>query len=110
MSDESSSPEPIVLDCELDEPPEKVFRALTDADIIDEWLVPEPHGATRTLLEARPNSIVRYGWQSECEGGVVDSVVTFTITATPSGGTRLILVHGDFTVRQSDPVMMRRAA
>jgi len=95
---------------------EKVWRALTDPDLLAEWLLPvvgmelEP-GAAFTL-KARPQP----GWDGivhcrflEIEAGRrlswrwavgdIDTVVTFTLTPTASG-TRLSLVQSGFRAEQ----------
>jgi uncharacterized protein YndB with AHSA1/START domain len=92
--------------------PEKVWRALTDPVLLAEWLLPvvelklEP-GAAFTFrtqpypgwdgsvncrfLEIEAHRKLSYTW--EVPG--MDTVVTFTLTPTPSG-TRLSLVQSGF--------------
>jgi len=91
----------IVVDCQLDAPPEKVWRALTVPDLLDAWLATGELGAhvDRRLLEAEPNRLIRYGWREDRAGnGDLDSVVTFHLSETDAGGTRLRIVHGDFAI------------
>jgi len=91
----------IVVDCELDAPPGKVWRALTVPELLDAWLAPEAPGARidRRLLAAEPNRSLRYGWREERPGETgVDSVVTFHLVETDRGGTRLRIVHGEFSI------------
>ena len=91
----------IVVDCELDAPPEKVWRALTVPALLDAWLATGDLDARidRRLLEAEPNRLLRYGWREDrADGGDLDSVVTFHLSETDLGGTRLRIVHGDFTI------------
>jgi uncharacterized protein YndB with AHSA1/START domain len=102
----------IAFDFELPQPPEKVWRALTDPALLAEWLLPvtgfslEP-GATFTfrtepqpgwdgivngrLLESEAPRKLSYAWVV----GDMDTVVTFTLAPTASG-TRLSLVHSGF--------------
>jgi uncharacterized protein YndB with AHSA1/START domain len=103
------------LSFEFDLPhsPQKVWRALTDPALLAEWLLPvaalklEP-GAAFTfqtqpypgwdgivncqMLEIEPQKKLSYTW---VVGFGLDTVVTFTLTPTPSG-TRLSLVQSGF--------------
>ena len=100
-------------ECELDAAPERVFEALTDPELVAEWLDTEVPGigeVERTLVEAAPGERVRYRLHSDDGDHAVDSFVTFTLHETPSGGTLVRLTHDAFVVRQSEPVAMRRAA
>lgn len=93
-------------------PPERVWHALTDRDALASWLMdndlrPEV-GATFTMttepapgfdgvvhgeiLEADPPHRLVYTWV----GGAIDTVVAFTLTPTPDGGTHLHLEHSGF--------------
>jgi uncharacterized protein YndB with AHSA1/START domain len=98
---------------ELQHPPEKVWRALTDPELLAEWLLPvidlklEP-GAAFTfktqpypgwdgtvncrVLEIEALRKLSYKW---VVGDMLDTVVTFTITPT-AAGTRLSLVQSGF--------------
>ena len=107
-----SQTESLEFEFDLDHPPEKVWRALTDPELLAEWLLPvvdldlEP-GAAFTF-KARPQP----GWDGivncrflEIDAqrklswrwvvGDIDTVVTFTLTPTASG-TRLSLVQSGF--------------
>ena len=117
MSDAVETPKPhggdIVLDYELDEAPEKVWRALTQPHLVAAWLGPndiapdvghsfvlEPapdKTVACEVVEADPERRLSYRWREANEaGGVVDSTVTFEVTATPLGGSHLRLVHSGF--------------
>jgi uncharacterized protein YndB with AHSA1/START domain len=109
---EPSQTESLAFEFDLRHPPEKVWRALTDPELLAEWLLPvvglelEP-GAEFTLraqpqpgwdgivncrlLEVETQSKLRYKWVV----GDIDTVVTFTLTPTASG-TRLSLVQSGF--------------
>lgn len=103
----------ITVECDVDAPPERVYEALTDPEIVGEWLAAEVPGVgevERTLVEAAPCERVRYLLHSEDGDHSVDSLVTFTLSAAPCGGTRVKLVHDDFCVRRSEPMALRRAA
>lgn len=44
----------LVLERVLDAPPEKVFKACTDAAILSQWFVPKPWSMTDAVVEPRP--------------------------------------------------------
>ena len=48
------------------------------------------------VLESDPHKRLRYSWQSGPASSPLDTVVTWTLTPTPSGGTRLTLEHSGF--------------
>jgi uncharacterized protein YndB with AHSA1/START domain len=97
--------------------PEKVWRALTDPALLSEWLLPtiglqlEP-GSTflfKTqpypgwdgtvnckMLEIEAQRKLSYSW---VVGEMLDTVVTFTLTPTPSG-THMSLVQSGFKPEQ----------
>ena len=107
-----SQTESLSFDFDLHHSPEKVWRALTDPVLLAEWLLPivdlklQP-GAEFTFqaqpqpgwdgivncrfLEIEAHRTLRYAWVV----GDIDTVVTFTLTPTPSG-TRLSLVQSGF--------------
>jgi uncharacterized protein YndB with AHSA1/START domain len=111
-----SQTESISFELELPHPPEKVWRALTDPALLGEWLLPvvelklEP-GAPFTfktqpypgwdgtvncrILEIDAPRKLSYAWAVP----FLDTVVTFTLTPTPSG-TRLSLVQSGFKADQ----------
>jgi uncharacterized protein YndB with AHSA1/START domain len=101
----------VVVETDIEAPPETVWRAFSEPDLAAEWLAPgglstEP-GERFTLdddgrkidcevLEADPARRLRLGWR-ESEGGVA-SEVSFVLTPTPAGGTHLQVVHGPVVV------------
>jgi uncharacterized protein YndB with AHSA1/START domain len=108
--------ESLSFDYDLHHPPEKVWRALTEPALLAEWLLPvvdfELQPAAAFTLKAPPQP----GWDGIVNGrfleieahrklsyswvvGDIDTVVTFTLTATASG-TRLSLVHSGFRADQ----------
>jgi uncharacterized protein YndB with AHSA1/START domain len=92
----SDAPDPVVVDCDLDAPPETVWRALTEPELRARWL--EEADACAEVVEAEPNERLRLAWRERDEAGaLVESDVTFTLTPIFSGGTRLRLVHDGFT-------------
>ena len=48
------------------------------------------------VLEIDPHKRLRYSWRSGPESSPLDTVVTWTLTPTSSGGTRLSLEHSGF--------------
>ena len=112
-----SQTESISFEFDLPHSPEKVWRALTDPVLLAEWLLPvfdlklEP-GAAFTLktqpypgwdgivncriLEIEAQKKISYTW---VVGFGLDTVVTFTLTPTPSG-THLSLVQSGFKPNQ----------
>lgn len=104
--------ESLALEFDLPHPPEKVWRALTEPDLLAQWLLPvvasklEP-GATFTFaappqpgwdgivqcryLEIEAQRKLSYTWVV----GEIDTVVLFTLTPTMAG-TRLSIVQSGF--------------
>lgn len=90
----SRDDDPIVVECDLQEPPEKVWRALTEPELRDAWLTDGEPGVSCEVLETRPERSVRLAWR---DGGPIDSEVSVEITRTDGGGTHLRLVHSVVT-------------
>ncbi|RWQ19531.1 SRPBCC domain-containing protein [Mesorhizobium sp.] len=113
----------IEFECELPEPPEKVWRALTVPDLLAAWMMPndiKPDFGGRfafarpdapiecEILDAEPERLLRYSWRERPAPGntahpldspmdsLMDSIVTFTLDRTVSGGTHLRIVHDGF--------------
>jgi uncharacterized protein YndB with AHSA1/START domain len=104
--------EVLSFEFELSHPPEKVWRALTEPELLSEWLLPvvdarfEPGASFHFMAPPQPgwDGIVScrvvevetyrklsYSWVV----GDLDTVVTFTLYPTESG-TRLTLVQSGF--------------
>ncbi|MEO5322684.1 SRPBCC domain-containing protein [Mesorhizobium sp. CC13] len=115
----------IVVECELEAEPEKVWRALTVPELVSAWLdVPaaddvaaDTTGPVYRIVEALPFSRVRYAWNDD-SAGEPDGFVTFDLAAQPGGGTWLRLTHsaeigrrpaGAAANSNSPPVMARAA-
>lgn len=117
----------IALDEVFPHAPEKVWRALTTAELIGRWLM-APTGfapvkgnrftfQTRAagewdgrihceVLEVVPNERLVYSWRSGHAGNVgygapLDTVVTWTLSGTPEG-TRVRIVHSGFVLPRND--------
>ena len=108
-----SQTESLAFEFDLRHPPEKVWRALTDPELLAQWLLPavglqlEP-GAAFTfktqpypgwdgtvncrVLENQAQRKLSYTW---VVGDMLETVVTFMLTPTASG-TRLSLVQSGF--------------
>jgi uncharacterized protein YndB with AHSA1/START domain len=115
---EASEPRSIVVEYDLPHPPAKVWRALTEPALISKWLMendfraevghrfhfraqPMPHWDGLVQCEVRevePQKRLRFTWVggSKEHGTHLDTQVTWTLTATASGGTLLRLEHAGF--------------
>ncbi len=113
MNDTAVATRTIEVDYDYAYPPEKVWRLLTESELIARWLMPNDfrlevgHSFTfRTdpvpaagfdgivrckVLGFEPLKWLRYSWV----GGPIETVVTWTLTET-AGGTRLHLDHAGF--------------
>src|SRR5215813_13888450 len=111
----------IVVEYDLPQSPEKVWRALTDPTLLAAWLMPNDiraevgHRFTFRaqpvagwdgtvhceVLAVEPNRRLSYSWRggsSEVQGygHAIDTVVTWTVTRKADGGTHLRLDHDGF--------------
>ena len=108
---------PLSFECDLPDPPEKVWRALTEPELLAAWMMPNDIKAQAgsrfafsgpdapiecEVLEAEPGKLLRYSWRERPAKKdadhlpAFDSVVTFTLAGTASGGTHLSIVHDGF--------------
>ena len=105
MSDAIDS---VIVECELPDPPEKVWRALTEPQLVAEWLTDEePVPIERELVLEDPPRLLRYAWR---DGRDVESLVTFELERTSTGGTNLRVVHTGIAEAANAPVCMLKAA
>jgi uncharacterized protein YndB with AHSA1/START domain len=96
----------VVIEKDLPHPPEKVWRALTQPDLIEDWLMKNDFkpvvdhrfklsadwGAVDCqVLAVEPNRTLSYTWAAYG----LESVVTWTLTPT-SAGTHLRMEHSGF--------------
>ncbi len=110
---DTTTPRTILVDYDFPYPPEKVWRVLTESDLIGRWLMPNDFVARvghrftfRTdpmpkfdfdgiihceVLEVEPPRRLRYSWR----GGNLDTIVTWTLTPVATG-TLLELKHAGF--------------
>ena len=107
----------VVVEREMPHPPEKLWRALTQPHLIEEWLMKndfEPAVGHRfnlrgdwggvldcEVLAVEPNRTLSYTWNfaHADEAYRLESVVTFTLTPT-STGTRLRMEQAGFRPSQ----------
>jgi uncharacterized protein YndB with AHSA1/START domain len=97
----------LVIEREMAHPPEKIWRALTQSELVAEWLMkndfqpvvghtftfratpmPQWNGVTDCkVLVVEPNRMLSYSWSSSGEEAVngLKTVVTWTLTPTPNG-------------------------
>ncbi|MHB8812006.1 MAG: SRPBCC family protein [Steroidobacteraceae bacterium] len=117
----------LVFECDFEEPPEKVWRALTQPELLEAWLegddsprqsagdrVTQPASAPDPIerapsveyeiVAAEPHRLLRYRWREReigpgrPDGREVDSIVTVELIPDRAGGTHLRLTHGEFRI------------
>ncbi len=111
----------IIVEYDLPDAPKKVWRALTEPKLLEAWLMPNdirPVVGHRfnfraqpvpgwdgtvycEVLEVVPEQRLVYAWcggsqKLEGYGHELDTVVTWELTPTADGGTRLHLEHSGF--------------
>ena len=106
----------LVIEREMPHPPEKIWRALTETSLIDQWLmsndflpvvghkftfrstpVPGWNGIIDSeVLVVEPNSRLIYSWGTMG----MESAVTWTLTPTP-GGTHVRMEQSGFPSEES---------
>ena len=103
MSNPATETRSVVVEREISFPPEKIWRALTEPHLIEEWLMKNdfrPVGGHSfnlrgdwggvldcEVLAVEPNKSLSYTWNFTHEDPAFDlkSVVTFTLTPTGTG-------------------------
>jgi uncharacterized protein YndB with AHSA1/START domain len=117
MSTTDKDTQTIAVDYDLPHPPEKVWSALTESNLLAAWLMAndfrpvvghrfaftaQPMGdwdgvVHCEVLEVVPNERLRYTWRGKNPAGEwrLDTVVTWTLARTLEG-TRLHLDHAGF--------------
>jgi uncharacterized protein YndB with AHSA1/START domain len=107
----------IEVDYDLPHPPEKVWRALTESELLGRWLMANDFKAevghrftfqatpipghwdgkvACEVLTVEPARLLRYAWKGGAGPNQLDTTVTWTLEATPKG-TLLHLSHAGFT-------------
>jgi uncharacterized protein YndB with AHSA1/START domain len=92
----------LVLEFELDAPPEKVWRAISIPAFRDQWL-PKAALVTAEPVSSTRDDEIRYSMRED-EPPFLESVVTFQIRPGADGGTRLRIVHGLVSARRAPQV------
>jgi uncharacterized protein YndB with AHSA1/START domain len=110
VNDASPGTKAVVVERVLNFPPEKVWRALTQSHLIDEWLMKNDfraevgHGfslradwgtVAGRVLTAEPPKLLSYSWGDS----VLDTIVTWTLTPH-EGGTLLRMEQTGFRTDQ----------
>ncbi len=103
----------VVVERDIPYPPEKLWRALTQPHLIEEWLMKNDFAPTVghrfslrgewggvldcEVLTIEPHRTLAYSWNfaSEDPAYALESVVTFTLTPT-AAGTRLRMEQAGF--------------
>lgn len=128
MDETSTDTRSVVVERELPHPPEKVWRALTQPHLIEEWLAKidfKPVKGHRfsvqidaqtdksfvfgcEVVAVEPNRVLSYSWSSSGDGGGngLRTAVTWTLTPTP-GGTHLRMEQSGF--ERSQPLYFHGA-
>ena len=83
--------EDLVLEYELDAPPEKVWRAVSIAAFREQWL-PKGDLAEAEPVSSAPGKEIRYRMR-DSEPPFLESLVTFQLDPKVDGGTRLRIIH-----------------
>jgi len=106
MSEAATEALSVIVEREVPSPPEKVWRALTQPHLIEEWLMKNDFkpivdhrfnlradwGAVACqVLAVEPNKTLSYTWAAYG----LESVVTWTLSPT-SAGTHLRMQHSGF--------------
>jgi len=116
----------IVVDFDLPQSPDRVWHALTDSNLIEQWLMPntfQPNvgqqfefktqpvegwdGTVRCeVLSVEPQRRLVYSWSGGSNevqgyGHRLDTTVTWTLTPIPGGGTHVRLEHAGFRPEDS---------
>jgi uncharacterized protein YndB with AHSA1/START domain len=95
--------EDLVLDYQLDAPPEKVWRAISNPVFRERWL-PNAELADAKPVSSKPGEEVCYRMRDD-EPPFLESIVTLQVRPDIAGGTRLRIIHelADGTLKQLIP-------
>jgi uncharacterized protein YndB with AHSA1/START domain len=110
MTDDSPETLTVAIERDLPHPPEKIWRALTQPHLIEEWLMKTDFAPTAghrfkfiadwgavdcRVLTVEPNRTLTYTWAAYG----VETVVTWTLTPT-GAGTQLRMEQSGFSPDQ----------
>jgi len=92
--------EDLVLEYELDAPPEKVWRAISSPVFRERWL-PKTELADAEPVSSTPGEEIRYRMRDD-EPPFLESIVTFQVRPDTTGRTKLRIIHeaADITIKQ----------
>lgn len=121
MSAQAEKLQTVTVERVIAQPPEKIWRALTQPALIEEWLMPNDFkpeighkfqlrgewGGTLDcrVLKIKPYETLVYAWNFAHEDPAyrLESTVTFTLTPT-DGGTRLRMQQSGFRPGQRQAI------
>ena len=89
--DGQAATDPLVFAFRFDEPPEKLWRALSTPGLREHWL-PDAELADPEPSVVEPGQALRYRMR-DSEPPFLESVVTFRIDASEAGGSSLQVIH-----------------
>jgi uncharacterized protein YndB with AHSA1/START domain len=115
MTKPATATRAVVVEREMPHPPEKIWRALTQSPLIEQWLMandfrpvvgyrftfrttPMAHwnGVVHCeVLAVEPHQRLSYSWNTSGEGAGLKTVVTGTLTPT-DGGTQVRMEQSGF--------------
>ena len=98
MDEVQTEPDEVVVECEMEASPEKLWRALTEEAFLSDWLDASPsdegvEGPSYRLIEAEPYSRVCYAWHDP-DHPDAPPTVTIELERLPAGRTWFRLTHG----------------
>lgn len=93
----------IVCECELDAPPETVWRAVSVPEFLEEWMGIRPDADTDAdvsceMIDQSPGTQVRFAWHDR-RTDAPESIVTIDIEPAAENRTWFRLSHSDTATR-----------
>ncbi len=93
----------LILEFDLDDPPQKIWRAVSIPEFRERWL-PKEMLADPDAITVIPGQEVRYRLRDDSPP-FLESMVTFKIIPNATGGTCLRIVHDLMGARLDRPTM-----
>ncbi|WP_159587896.1 SRPBCC family protein [Chelativorans xinjiangense] len=99
-------PDEILVECEMEASPQTLWRALTEEELLADWLGARPaaegedamEGPRYRIVEAEPYDRLRYAWHDpSCPDA--PPFVTIELEPIAGGRTRFRLTHGQVAAR-----------
>jgi uncharacterized protein YndB with AHSA1/START domain len=112
----------VIVETDIDAAPDQVWRALSEQELLEAWLLPSDAGREADdgfafddegrridceVVEAEPSRRLRWRWR-EADAGT-ESEVVFTLTPTREGGTHVRIAHGPIVVSLGEARARREA-